>query len=286
MITILCGESVINNFIYVDKFVKGQKCNTSNKFRVFGGKGLNLAKFLSGLNEKVCLIGFKAGENGDFIDKEITNNNVLSLLIEVEGNTKENTIIIDNDNKTEFISMGPKLKKEDIILFEDVFEEVIEKTDLLICSGDIMDGLENTFYNKYIGRANERNIYTIIDSSNFYLETVIKIFPKFVFIDEKALSDLNSTMISTYDDIVENSRMLISRGVESVLVTTKKFELLYISKKDIYKIDDNYKSKKSLDLYNELLLAGYINGIINKKSISESLKIAITYAKSNFEYVI
>jgi tagatose 6-phosphate kinase len=284
LITIICVNPIVENIFYVDSLNKGQKSKILNSIKSTGGKGVNVAKIVSRLNEKVCLIGFKAGYNGSIVDSDMVKNNILSLLIEVEGNTSENVKIIDKNDSIEFMGENPSVSLTNIGLFSDVFDEVIEKTDILICSGKLTKGLSDNFFNEYIKRAKENYIKTFVDLKGNVLREAVKAKPYFIKVNLDELRYLTDSIIDSFDDIIESAGVLVDQGIKNILITTANNTLLHVSKNNVYRVDNENKLKSNFNIDNDSLLAGYIKGVIKTKNEEEKLKIAAACAASEFSF--
>lgn len=80
-----------------------------NVSKTAGGKGLNVTRVLSQLNEQVVATGFLGGKIGDFIAEKLNHNQVKHSFFKIKGETRNCIAILHNGNQTEILEQGPTI---------------------------------------------------------------------------------------------------------------------------------------------------------------------------------
>jgi tagatose 6-phosphate kinase len=129
------------------------------------GKGANTARVLLGLGEKVLLLSYFGGGNGERFRKAIASEGMPHRYVRTRGETRTCTTILEAEGlTTELIEPAAPLEPAETERFERLFRRSITKARLLIIAGTSLPGSPEDCYRGYIEQAKKRRIPTILDS--------------------------------------------------------------------------------------------------------------------------
>ena len=113
MIYTLTLNPALDYDMYLEEELKPEHLNLSKKvnFRA-GGKGINVSKVLKNLGVESTAIGYVAGFVGDFIVRDLKEDNINAEFVELEGNTRINVKVNGNDKETELTGLSPEITGE------------------------------------------------------------------------------------------------------------------------------------------------------------------------------
>ena len=98
-----------------------------NVSKTAGGKGLNVTRVLSQLNEQVVATGFLGGKIGDFIAEKLNHNQVKHSFFKIKGETRNCIAILHNGNQTEILEQGPTITVDESTWFLKLLKDLIQK---------------------------------------------------------------------------------------------------------------------------------------------------------------
>lgn len=131
-----------------------------------GGKGLNVARVIAQLGQKVSGSGFLGGDLGNFIAKKLSGDNIENWFMQISGETRNCIAILHDDGKqTEILESGPEITATEADDFLDHLEKYLDQIDLMTISGSLPKGLPTDFYSKLIELADRHGVQTLLDSS-------------------------------------------------------------------------------------------------------------------------
>lgn len=131
-----------------------------------GGKGLNVARVIAQLGQKVAGSGFLGGDLGNFIAKKLSGDNIENWFMQISGETRNCIAILHDDGKqTEILESGPEITATEADDFLDHLEKYLDQIDLMTISGSLPKGLPTDFYSKLIELADRHSVQTLLDSS-------------------------------------------------------------------------------------------------------------------------
>lgn len=175
IIVVSLSPAIDRNYT-VYEFLPGKLFRCENPVISPGGKGVNVARIISLLGGKVSLVGFFAGNNGQFIVDNLKNHNVDVSPIYTQGETRSSINILDkvSGRETEILEKGPEVSMGNTGLLKEMLFSRIEQAcenPVVIFSGGIPDGVQDGIYGELIAGANKRKADCFLDSSG---EALIK----------------------------------------------------------------------------------------------------------------
>lgn len=152
--------------------------NTVNRVKEIdktaGGKGLNVTRVLSQLNEHVLATGLLGGKIGDFIEEQLTNHQIEHSFYRIEGETRNCIAILHNGNQTEILEQGPVIKEQESYGFLKHLIALIQRAKIIVISGSLPKGLHSNYYSKIIKICNDQEKPVVLDCSGESLKLALQ----------------------------------------------------------------------------------------------------------------
>ncbi|MDP4095048.1 MAG: 1-phosphofructokinase [Bacillota bacterium] len=286
MITALSLSPAVDKVYFVDNFEAGKLYRAENVIKSAGGKGINVSRVASILGEKVCTIGFKAGETGNWLEGKLKELGVMTAFVEVPGESRTNNNIIDNSSgkETEILEKGPFISDQAVARFKDVFEQSLKNTEVLVCSGGLPDGISSDFYAMLIGIAREKGIKTILDTSKEVLTEGIKSCPYLIKPNLRELSDFAGRPLDKIEDIVDTCRTILMSGVEIAVVSMGRDGALFVTGEKVIRAYPPKLTAVNTIGSGDSMVAGMAAGIIRDYSPENMFKLGMACAAANTQF--
>ncbi|MEH7083515.1 tagatose-6-phosphate kinase [Neobacillus drentensis] len=138
-----------------------------------GGKGLNVARVISQMEEDVLTTGVLGGTIGDYIIQQLNNSNIPNDFLKIEKESRNCIAILHEGMQTEILESGPTLSREEGTAFLEKFESMLNDVSLVTISGSLPKGLPANFYHHMLIISNKKGIPVIVDSSGESLKQVL-----------------------------------------------------------------------------------------------------------------
>lgn len=272
MIYTLTLNPALDYDIYLDSF-REEELNLSKEINIrAGGKGINVSKLLANLEVKSKALGYTGGFVGSFIEKDLYKEGIETDFVELEGTTRINVKINNNNKETEIAGLSPEISKVQLDKLLGKFLN-LKKGDILILSGSIPESIEKNIY-KIISKKLESGIKVVLDtrgnllkenlSSNFLIK------PNIIELEEMFGKELKTTK-----DIIKECSYFLDQNIENIIVSMGGKGALLINKNGAW----SAKSPKGT-LVNSVgagdsMVAGFIAGIEMGKSTEDSFKLGV-----------
>ncbi|MDL2310562.1 hexose kinase [Peptostreptococcaceae bacterium OttesenSCG-928-C18] len=263
----------------LEKFMLNDVNRCKDVDKTAGGKGLNIARVLKQLGEKVNTTGFLGGYTGNFIKNKLGELNIDTNFFEVSGNTRNCIAIIHEGNQTEILEAGEVINEKDQINFLKFFEELLKDISLVTISGSVPQGIGKEYYAKLLEIADRKNVKVILDTSGESLKNIIlnsKIKPYGIKPNETEINQIENKNLKSREELIDYLKSDIFSGIELIVVTMGARGALVKHKESFYDV----KIPK-IEVVNPVgsgdsTVAGIAYGIENKLSIQETIKYGMT----------
>jgi tagatose 6-phosphate kinase len=191
------------------------------------GKGANTTRVLLGLGEKVLLLSYFGGSNGERFRKAIRGEGLRHHYVRTEGETRTCTTILEaKEITTELIEPAAALQPEEVARYERRFRKILPSSKLLVIAGTSLPGTPVDCYKGYVEEAQKWGIPTILDSYRTHGQAALQASPEVLKINlyelesltgqELADTEKRKTAIQTVRQQYGLNWIIITRGGEGV----------------------------------------------------------------------
>jgi|AntDeeMinimDraft_6_1070357.scaffolds.fasta_scaffold01340_6 1-phosphofructokinase len=105
-----------------------------------GGKGINVAQYLVGLDAETVATGLLGDFLGDYIRRELDADGLATEFVEIEGQTRLNTTILDPDSEYKINHTGPTVDRTAVDAVIDVIQTY--EPSMVLVGGSLPPGLD------------------------------------------------------------------------------------------------------------------------------------------------
>jgi len=181
------------------------------------GKGVNCARAARRLGSKAEILTFLGGETGEWVQQKLHEEDLPAHVIRTAVPTRSCHTLIDRLSGfvTELVEEPCSVASTDEQKYRTKFEELLSRSDLLVCIGSIPRGMSQTLYRDFIRLANKRGIPAILDAQNDALISALEMKPAVVKVNHRELAEALKAKLSPEQGIQE----MLKHGCGSVLVT-------------------------------------------------------------------
>lgn len=147
MIHVLCLNPAIDKLYEIDGFTAGEDYPGQRPRVLIGGKGVNAARVLSQLGERVRLYAFVGETSMAAFEREMKPR-CECVFIPVPGACRTTVNVIDraNDRETVITEAGPQVENAHVCALQSALEESVGEGDIVVCSGSIIAGAPGDIY--------------------------------------------------------------------------------------------------------------------------------------------
>ena len=272
----------IDQTVSVDNFEVG----TVNRSRAMrfdaGGKGVNVASFLSDYGLGVMVTGFLGEENADVFERHFQRKGVEDRFIRVPGETRINIKIMDEAGQTttDVNTPGQIPGEYAVSRFYEQVEAMAEACECFVLSGNLQAGLPSTFYAELIRFLKSKNRRVILDTSGDALAEAVKAGPNIIKPNIHELGALVNKELVEIKDVYASAVSLINEETTIVVVSMGGDGALFVEKDRAFIVRPPAVMVKSTVGAGDAMVAGLVAGLSKKMPLKDCARLATAFSLS------
>jgi len=235
-----------------------------------GGGGINVSKAIAKLGGKSSCIFTSGGSSGEMLEDLIATEKLESLVIKTKNWTRENFIAFENTTKAQyrFGFPGNEFSEKEKNKILQTIKEL--KTDYLVISGGLNEGLATNFYQKIVEIAKESNIKVVVDTSGVALQKVLETGVYLIKPNIGELAKLIGVEHLELEDVEKVAQKLIeNQSAEIVVVSLGAEGAILVTQDETHFVKAPKVAKKSTVGAGDSMVGGMIWALSQNKSLKE-----------------
>ena len=214
MIVTLTPNPAVDVTYIVPELVHGKVHRVQRVTEAAGGKGVNVARVLAQLGEKVRCTGFLAGQMGEHLEDLLADAAIPQDWTPVNGETRRTVNVVDSQDATIFNEPGPTVGVRDWDQLTGSVLGLLDEQDVLTVSGSTPPGTKSGSLGLLVQSAVELGAIVIADSSGDNLLEVASAGATCLKPNEEELLTATGA-----DNVADGARDLLRRGAGAVVVS-------------------------------------------------------------------
>lgn len=235
MIITVTLNPAVDKTIEIDDFLVGKVNRVSTLRLDAGGKGINVSKVIQSLGGTSKAVAILAGRNGEYIKNYLDSIGVENDAVFIGGETRTNTKVVDKKNhtNTDINESGPPVSSETLEKLQAKFYDNQDENSVLVFSGSIPQNVDKDIYKKWIVKAKEKGIKTVLDADGELLRQGIQAGPYLIKPNIAELEGLFGQKINNIEEAVKLSKKLFDYGIEIITISLGEDGAIFIKKDSV-----------------------------------------------------
>lgn len=259
--------------------LKTGEINRSEKEHILaGGKGINVSIVLKTLGIETTALGFIAGFVGDEIERKVKEYGIKTDFIKIENEiSRINVKIAEQSKETAINSKGPFINKTYIeLLYKKL--EMIKNGDILVLSGSVPKGVENSIYQDICKKLEKKDVKIIVDATGDLLLKTLEYKPFLIKPNQDELGEFFNVKITNEQEVIHYAKKLQEKGARNVLVSMGSKGAILIDKNNCLnrmKISNTQKIINTVGA-GDSMVAGFIAGYQIFNNYKRALQMGVS----------
>jgi 1-phosphofructokinase family hexose kinase len=192
MILCVAASPSVDKLFEVERLSPGEIHRPLDFLQVPGGKGLNVARAVSVLGERVIATGLLAGHVGAWIEESLRGEGVEGRFAWTAGETRSSLSVADRvtGGLTEFYEAGSAITAEEWSGLATVVTELLPKASWLSLSGSLPSGAPDAGYAALVQAAHAAGVPAAVDARGEPLARAVDASPELVKINVAEAGEL------------------------------------------------------------------------------------------------
>lgn len=242
-----------------------------------GGGGINVARAITKLGGNATAIYPSGGYTGKFFNKLLADENVPSVVIETENETRENIILLETATNKQF-----RFGMPGTVLQEDEWTQILKQIEtindaaFIVASGSLPPGVPDDIFARIAGIATSKKIKLVIDTSGPALRHAVG---KGVFLLKPNLRELSSLVdkprLQETEIIPAAKKVISDRGCEIMVVSLGAGGAILVTNKIAKSITPPLVKVKSTVGAGDSMVAGIVLALSNGEDIEAAAQYGV-----------
>jgi 6-phosphofructokinase 2 len=276
-IVTLTLNPAIDKSTTVSAIVPDRKLRCSQPVFEPGGGGINVSRAIKKLAGESTAIYLAGGYSGKYLQHLLDMEGLESLVVEFEGQTRENLIVVDESSNAQyrFGMPGPALKHKEWQQFLDILEKS-SGVEYVVASGSLPDGVPLDFFGRLACVTKKVKARLIVDTSGEPLRHAMNEGVFMVKPNIGELSNLHGQEELHDADVISAAQSIIDKGGSEVIVISKGASgAMLITKDQIIESPSPIVKRRSTVGAGDSMVAGMVLGLTKNFSWLEVLQYGI-----------
>lgn len=247
-----------------------------------GGKGVNVASFLTDFGFSITVSGFLGEENQELFHKFFTQKGIQNHFVTIAGKTRVNIKIIDpaQDQVTDINFPGQAPTAANIATLHQAITDLASTHDWFILSGSIPTGLASDIYGKLVETLKAQNKTVVLDASGDSLKQAISFAPYAIKPNIDELQELVGHRLESETAIVQAAQELLTQGIHSVVVSMGAKGAIFVESDDIVVARPPQVEVVSTVGAGDAMVSGFVTGKLRDFSLADCARLATAFSVS------
>jgi 6-phosphofructokinase 2 len=242
-----------------------------------GGGGVNVSRALKRLGTTSSAMYLAGGYSGKFYEELLNKEGINSIVVPIEGNTRENMIVVDESANLQyrFGMPGPLIKETEWKQCLTTIEQA-SGIEYVVASGSLPEGIPNDFFCHLTGLAKKKNIRLVLDTSGEPLRQAVDDGVYMIKPNIGELSSLYGVEDLSDEDAVKAARDIISKGgCEVMVISMGASGALLVTNDEVVKSNAPTVKRKSTVGAGDSMVAGMLYAITQGYTWKQVLQYGI-----------
>jgi len=243
-----------------------------------GGGGINVSRALERLGISSVALFPSGGRTGKLMQDLLKKENIHFLAVETEAETRENFIVVDTSNNSQyrFGMPGEAVSKTEAETIHEAILNASPFPEIVVISGSLPEGLKPGFLTTLVKELKARNVKVVADTSG---DALTEILEEGVYLIKPNLGELSKFTGHEEldnDSAAEAAKKLIAQGKAEVVAISMGPQGAYlISKNETVHVPAPSVKKLSTVGAGDSMVAGMTSILAKGGSITEMARMGV-----------
>ena len=235
MIVTVTVNAALDRTLTGPVFQIGFRHRSSEVMTLAGGKGINVARALTGLDVPVVATGLAGGRTGTRLVEELTSEAILNDFVRIAGESRTSTAVADptSGTYTEINEWGPEVTEGELETLMEKLHYLSRGADFVVLAGSLPRKVSTSFYGDAIRDLARRDVRVVLDSEGDPLRYGVEAGPFLVSPNQTEAEQLVGQELEDDDDFLMALEAIAEMGPRNVVITLENgcFALLRFGRK-------------------------------------------------------
>jgi 1-phosphofructokinase len=276
----------IDQTISIPNFTAGAVNRVQSSQMDAGGKGINVASFLSDYGQPATVTGFLGADNDSIFRRHFEAKGIEDRCVRIAGQTRIGVKVSDEllHQTTDINFPGETPSQADIARLFEILAELARRHEWFVLSGSIPRGVSDSIYEKMVRALPGKKV--VLDTSGEGFRQAVPAGPWLIKPNVDELSEYAGKPLETATAIQEQARTLIARyNIHSVVISMGKEGAIFVEGDDtVWAVPPPVQVKSTVGA-GDAMVAGIVAGKIGGLPLAECARLATAFSVTAISHI-
>jgi 1-phosphofructokinase len=276
----------IDQTIAIPNFTAGAVNRVQSSQLDPGGKGINVASFLSDFGQPATVTGFLGADNDEIFRRFFARKGIEDRCVRIVGQTRIGVKVIDEAQRqtTDINFPGQAPSPADIEHLFDILRELAISHEWFVLSGSIPAGVSAGIYREMVALLSGKKV--VLDTSGEGFRQAVTAGPWLIKPNVDELQEFAGERLGTPAAIVQVARALVERyGIGSVVVSMGKEGAIFVEGEETaWAVPPSVEVKSTVGA-GDAMVAGIVASKIRSLALAECARLATAFSMSAITHI-
>jgi 6-phosphofructokinase 2 len=275
MIYTVTLNPILDRIVEVEELIYDDVNMVVEEQKYPGGKGIDVSRVIKELGGQSIAMGFVGGYNGLEIVGRLVNEGIICDFTKIHNETRAQITIFQRKKKVQTLlgTLCPAISQIEVDEFFRKVQE-IPANSYVVITGNIPQGMSDSFYAQLITTLKERDIKVILDTDEEALKRGVNAGPYIIKPNIHEFSRLLETNVSEIEDIIKYARPYEDK-IKYIVVSMGAKGVVGISKEGNYHVIPPKINVRSSTGTGDSLVAGIIFALSENAPFEDALALGV-----------
>lgn len=245
-----------------------------------GGKGVNVASFLTDFGFSVTVSGFLGKDNTELFQTFFQQKGIQNRFVPIHGKTRVNVKIIDplQNQVTDINFPGQAPIDADVKALHQVVDDLATDHDWFVLSGSLPAGMAPSIYQQLIAELKQKGKTVVLDASGESFRQAIAAAPDAIKPNIDELQELFGRPLESEGAIAQAAQDLLAQGIRWIAVSMGAKGAIFAEKNDIIYARPPKVEVVSTVGAGDAMVSGLVTGKLRGLSLPDCARLATAFS--------
>lgn len=247
-----------------------------------GGKGVNVASFLSDYGIQTAVTGFLGEENTLIFERLFAQKKIEDHFVRIAGSTRTGIKIIDERNQetTDINFPGQAPTETDVQQLFQIVEKLTADCAWFVLAGSLPAGVPPAMYSELVELIKHKGRAVALDTSGEALRQALPAAPTLIKPNIDELQELVGYPLKTHPHVIQATKQWLAEGIQTVVVSMGAEGAIFVEADKAVLAQPPKVTVKSTVGAGDAMVSGTVAGKIQRASLAGCARLGTAFSLS------
>ncbi|MCG8569766.1 MAG: 1-phosphofructokinase [Spirochaetes bacterium] len=270
----------IDETVIIDNFTAGNVNRVKTSERNAGGKGINVATFISDYGLSAIASGFLGADNDMIFKKHFIDKAIADWCVRINGSTRTGIKIasLPSNETTDINYPGIAPNESELEKLKKTLLNLAKDYEWFALSGSVPAGVDKNIYRELTELLKAKGCQVMLDTSGEPFTAALQAEPDIIKPNVDELAEYTGKKLDSQAAVLAEARALMESGITTVIVSMGSEGAIFVEGNEAIYVQPPKVEVKSTVGAGDAMVAGTLCGKLDNLSLAETAVLATSFS--------